>query len=189
MGRVFFPTSNSIGVRTTLSGVSGPNTSRAPAEPGPRAAMNPVNLGAVLMANGGGFFNTYRARPIDVATGLAPAPPVQLPSPVLSTTVADGSAAPAVSAQVSPTPQVSVPPPSARSLIITSGGGTPSPSTGAAAAPSTSVTVSAAPDITSQIAAWLGGSTSLFGYSVPNALLAAAVVLGFAALSSGGKKR
>lgn len=60
-----------------------------------------------------------------------------------------------------------------------------------AAAPSASATVAAPTDVTSQIAAWLGGSTSIGSYAVPNALLAAAVVLGFAWLSSGstGKKR
>jgi hypothetical protein len=59
--------------------------------------------------------------------------------------------------------------------------------TSAAAAPAAAGT-----GITDQVAAWLGGSTTLFSYAVPNALIAAAVVLGFAFLEGGsgsGKKR
>jgi hypothetical protein len=36
------------------------------------------------------------------------------------------------------------------------------------------------------IATWLGGSTTIFSYNVPNALLAGIVVLGFAWLEGGG---
>jgi hypothetical protein len=43
--------------------------------------------------------------------------------------------------------------------------------------------------VTDQVTAWLGGSTALLGYNVPNAVLAGVVVLGFAFLSSSGKKR
>ena len=43
--------------------------------------------------------------------------------------------------------------------------------------------------VTDQVASWLSGSTVIAGYSIPNALFAGVVVLGFALLSSGGKKR
>jgi hypothetical protein len=53
--------------------------------------------------------------------------------------------------------------------------------------------VTVAPDATtsmvSGITAWLQGSTSIAGYSIPNPLLVAAVVLGFAFLSSSGKAK
>lgn len=62
----------------------------------------------------------------------------------------------------------------------------------AAAAEAIPATSTAAPtDITDQVAAWLGTSTVLFGYSVPNPLLVGVVVLGFALLDGmgGSKKR
>ena len=61
-------------------------------------------------------------------------------------------------------------------------------SSAAAGTPSVTVSTGSA-DLTSQISAWLGGTTTLFNYSVPNALLAGVVVLGFAWLSAGAKKK
>jgi hypothetical protein len=206
MPRVFFPTTNNLGVRD-LKPVQTLGVYRAPAEPDPHPAMNPVNLGLVrqvIDANGSGWappYYNYRiateppptaprstpmpagpfAAPPAMATAPAPAPAAALPAP------------PPVSTQNSPTPQVSAPPPpvSSGAILVTSGGGTVSPNTNPPATPGTTISVSsAAPtDITGQIAAWLSGATTLFGYSVPNAILAGAVILGFAALSGGGKKR
>jgi hypothetical protein len=189
MPRVFFPTGNNLGVRdlqkvTTLGGVQ-----RAPAEADPHPAMNPVNLGrlGLMVARTEMSDGWTPVAPIRIYSE-APAPPVR--PPITAPTIA-----PPVSTQSSPTPQVSAAPPpaSAGSILVTSGGGTVSPNTNppASSTPGTTISVSsAAPtDITGQIAAWLGGSTTLFGYSVPNAILAGAVVLGFAALSSGGGKR
>lgn len=93
-----------------------------------------------------------------------------------------------VSQQVGPTPTATLPaPPANNAILVSSGGGTQTPATSAAAtaAPTSTGT------LVDGIAAWLGGSTSLMNYNVPNALLAGVVVLGFAWLSSGssGKKR
>jgi hypothetical protein len=66
-------------------------------------------------------------------------------------------------------------------LNVSSGGGTQTLST--------PTIVAAQPGLVDNIAAWLGGSTTLFNYKIPNALLAGVVVLGFAWLSSSGKKR
>lgn len=204
MPRVFFPTGNTLGVRnlqkvTTLGAVQ-----RAPAEPEPHPAMNPVNLGGLglmvvrEMSDGNGWNPIYRApaAPIRMVNEASAAPGVsqivQVPQPQVYSAAPAPTAAPPVSTQTSPTPQVTAPPPpaSAGSILVTSGGGTVSPNTNppASSTPGTTISVSsAAPtDITSQIAAWLGGSTVLFGYTVPNAVLAGAVALGFAALSSGG---
>lgn len=123
-----------------------------------------------------------------------PAYPVT-PSPIISSSGGGGQVLPApappaptpVSAQPGPTPTVNVPPPAPTgAVLVSSGGGTqvPATSTVVAAAPATST------DFVSGIASWLGGSTPIFNYNVPNALLAGVVVLGFAFLSSGsGKKR
>jgi hypothetical protein len=54
-----------------------------------------------------------------------------------------------------------------------------------ASAPAT--TVVSTPSVTDEVAAWLSGSTLIGSYSVPNALLAGAVVLGFALLT--GRKK
>jgi hypothetical protein len=41
-----------------------------------------------------------------------------------------------------------------------------------------------------QVAAWLGGTTAIGTWNVPNALLAGGVILGFALfMGGGGKKR
>ena len=73
--------------------------------------------------------------------------------------------------------------PAAAPLLVSSGGGTQTPST--------SIVVSSAPStgVVDGIASWLGGSTPIFSYNVPNALLAGAVVLGFALLSSDSRKK
>lgn len=98
------------------------------------------------------------------------------------------SGAVAVSAQNSPTPVATLPAPAAPgAVLVSSGGGTQTPATAPvnAAAPST------AGSLVDGIAAWLGGTTSLLNYNVPNAVLAGVVVLGFAWLSSSssGRKR
>lgn len=210
MGRVYFPTKNDIGVRT-LSGdtLGGDNYEgfRAPAEPAPRGANNPVTLGAMVMTNGAGrpvgvdpvYWTgviAYRP-PVSSAPQPLPLAPVSaLPQPVTAPAPPPAAAAPQPAAPVSqqntPTPTVNIAPaPSPAPVLVTSGGGTASP----APAPVTSAPAVAAPaatstDLTGQVASWLGSSTAIGSYSVPNALLAAAVVLGFAWLSSpSGKKR
>lgn len=181
MGRTYFPTQNTNGVRdlsgsVTLSGYGFDYTGyRGPAETPARAAMNPVTLGASM---------ALRA-PI---SRLPVLPPIVLPKPpqVQLPLTSSGPASPPVSLQTSPTPQVtapSTPPPTY--ILVTSGGGTASPAPATAAAQ----TVPASANIADQVAAWLGGSTAIGTYSIPNALLAGGIVLGFALLSSGGKKR
>lgn len=44
-------------------------------------------------------------------------------------------------------------------------------------------------DVTDQVAAWLSGTTTIGGYAVPNPVLVGVVVLGFALLMGGGKKK
>lgn len=87
--------------------------------------------------------------------------------------------------------------------IVASGGGgavPPQPATVPALQPSPTPRVSTpvAPlalptaqprSLVDNIAAWLSSSTALFGYRVPNALLAGVVVLGFAYLSSPSGRR
>jgi hypothetical protein len=94
--------------------------------------------------------------------------------------------APAVSSQQGPTPTVATPAvPATTQILVSSGGGTP--------APATNTIVTSAPgassSVTDQVFAWLGGSTALFGYNVPNAAIAAVVGLAAAALMRGGKRR
>lgn len=215
MGRVYFSTRNDIGVRTlsgnTLSGDDYVGF-RAPAEPAPRGANNPVNLGVYMYDGIGARSEMIRSGPLQNGGPVWPGPmpvykpPVPIPTvpgivstapPIASPPVAVGPisssggggqipvtpippAAP-VSQQTTPTPQVSVPPaPSTGAVLITSGGGTASPAAApAAAAP-------ASTGFVDSIATWLGGSTAIGSYSVPNALLAGIVVLGFAWLEGGG---
>ena len=212
MGRVFFPTTslNRFGVRETDQQATLGAVQRFPAEPTPRAAMTPTGplLGAVdgldgelgLMAdrmysNGGGYWGARP--PIRVVNFNPPAPPPVTPylSPqptppaqVISASGGGGAAppsagSPTVSTQVGPTPTVTLPPPGPSVILVSSGGGTQTPATApAAAAPASS-------GIVNGITAWLSGSTSLFNYNVPNALLAGVVVLGFAWLESGSTTR
>ena len=238
MGRVAFPTKNEMGVRT-LSGVGGDDYAgfRAPAEPLPRGAMYPVNLGAIMFTDGqsqmisrGPFTDGGPVLPGPMpvwspanppikacpAWGCGPPPIVRIPfTPICDhaappfgfhyqstgavdpsgcpgvALIADGPGplptppAPPVGQQTSPTPTVIIPPPvTAPPVIITSGGGTPAPAVAPAAA------VAAPTGIMDSVAAWLSGSTAIFSYNVPNALLAGVVVLGFAWLEGGtGKKR
>lgn len=211
MGRVFFPTyrANVIGVRdigpaTQLAGMDGSIViPRAPAEPYPRAANSPTGrmLGALPSADpisdmirfreGGSPWPgpmpvwpgygvpIYRVTPLP----LPPQAPPVTALPGAPASSAPPSAPPAVSSQGSPTPVVTMPPQSQPgAILVSSGGGTAAPST----APITIQTDSS----TGAIASWLQGSTTLFNYPIPNALLAFAAVLGFAWLSSGtGKKR
>lgn len=183
MGRTAFPTRNDIGVRDFSTSVTLGNyfynEHRGPAEPAAKAAMNPVNLGAALSD-----VQSYPIRYAPIVVRSTATPP-QLPR----------LAPPPVSAQSSPTPQVTVPaapPPTA--VLVSSGGGTSSPapaadSSGVTQSPTTSTIVTAAPGVADQVAAWLGGTTPIFSYNVPNALLAGGVVLVFALLMGGGKKR
>jgi len=214
MGRVFFPTyrSNVLGVRDvgsfpTLGSMDGAIVvPRAPAEPYPRASNNPTGpMLGLIMANGGGAGYSEIVRRPGVITYVPPAPgPAQQipqpppltiapnfppvdrpPSPITPTPGAPYTppvAAPPVSQQTSPTPTVTVPQqPQTGAVLVSSGGGTAAPST----AP---ITIQTGSDTTGAITSWLSGSTVIFSYPVPNALLAAGVILLFAMLT-GGKKR
>jgi hypothetical protein len=243
MGRVLFPTRNDIGVRTLLGGTLGSDYAgfRAPAEPAPRGASNPVMLGAAA-STGSDIMRPappvfWGAEPIVYRPPLLPARPQPVgpivaqpfPTPiVVSTPVAarPSPPAPPVSQQTTPTPVVYVPPAQPAAPLVTSGGGTVAPNIAPAApvpAPITYTTdaagniinaqtgtvvvaaaqasasgttaaslnaAEAAPaassGITDQIAAWLAGNTAIGTWSVPNALLAGAIILGFAFLEGGG---
>jgi hypothetical protein len=195
MSRTYFPTRNDNGVRdlsqsVTLGGYLYTDY-RGPAEPAPKAAMNPVTLGIVTNDCGARpLYADYRddrsGYSIDLrdwnACNRAPAP-----------------AAPPVSSQSTPTPQVRVNAvPQSNAVLVTSGGGTASPApvssqAGITPSPTTStVNVTAAPpaaSVTDQVAAWLGGTTPIFSYSVPNALIAGGVAIVVAMMMSGGTGR
>ena len=216
MGRVYFPTVslNRFGVRDASQPQTLGAVTRYPAEPTPRSAMTPTGpllggLGLTAMELQGdgadpAALSIYRA-PIRIVRFAPPAPapsnPVSVPQPIAPTPVVSSSggggavqsqllpAAPVywatpVSQQVGPTPTATLPaPPASNAVLVSSGGGTQTPATApAAAAPA------AASSVTDQVAAWLGSTTPIFSYNVPNALLAGAVVLGFALLSSGKKR-
>ena len=234
MGRVLFPTGNDIGVRT-LSGVAGADYAgfRAPAEPAPRGASNPVTLGLAVSTartfetNGGTTY--WGGTPIVYRPPILPAPrptPVTPLPIVVAQPLPQSAPPPPVSQQRTPTPVVMIPPAQPAPPLVTSGGGTASPNiapaapvpppviyatdpsgnivnaqTGALAVPAaqamatgttaasmnaTAAAPAASSGVTEQIAAWLGGSTAIGTWSVPNALLAGAVILGFAFLESGG---
>jgi hypothetical protein len=129
VGRVYFPTRNDNGVRDLSKSVTlGAylyDGYRGPAEPAAKAAMTPVNLGALLPAPprfvGSTLGPTVSPGAILWPHSFAtPAQPIATPAPF--------SAAPPVSSQTSPTPQVTAPatpPPS--SVYVSSGGGTASP--------------------------------------------------------------
>jgi hypothetical protein len=198
MGRVFFPTYslNRFGVRDTDQAATLGAVERFPAEPTPRAAMTPTPpiLGALPMfINGDGY--SYPTPRIPIATWPGIRPPAPQPiiiGPISSAPdlpilppAAPPSAAPSVSSQPGPTPTVTMPPPPpAAPLAISSGGGTPTPST-----PTVVAAPSSGASLVDNLAGWLGRSTTLFNYNVPNALLAGVVILGFAWLSSSGSKR
>jgi hypothetical protein len=150
--RVYFPTRNDNGVRdmskSVVLGAYLYDGYRGPAEPPAHAAMNPVNLGGMGMnPNQSGPspraviptrfipptvapspFSRSTAGQICPAWGCGPAPetgPFSLPN----------TSAPSVSAQSSPTPQVTVPTPAApTAVLVSSGGGTASPATSSTAA-------------------------------------------------------
>jgi hypothetical protein len=61
--------------------------------------------------------------------------------------------------------------------------------TTATAASSTTAAATTSASMTDQVAAWLGGTTAIGTWNVPNALLAGGVALGVALLMGGGKKR
>jgi hypothetical protein len=190
----YFPTRNENGVRDLSQSVTlGAylyNDYHAPAEPPAKAALYPVSLGAIVDVNPGLIQwrrpMPPRMPPICPAFGCGP-----VSFPVVTYT-------PPTSSQTSPTPTVNVPPaPPPAAVQVTSGGGTLSPppapagpASGVTQSPGTStVNVSAPSSVTDQVAGWLSGTTPIFSWNVPNALLAGGVVLGFALLMGGGKKR
>jgi len=134
----------------------------------------------------------YSAGPgtITVVAPTAPPPGPSLPVRFLGPPVqapgappAPVSAPPAVSAQGSPTPVVTLPAQAQPgAVLVSSGGGTAAPAT----AP---ITIQTGGDIASGIAAWLQGSTVLFNYTIPNAALAAGVILLFALFSKDSGRR
>src|SRR5260370_39094304 len=103
-----------------------------------------------------------------------PVPIIQVPGAPPAAT--PPGTAPPVSAQGSPTPVVTIPPqPPAGTptpILISSGGGSPVPST----AP---ITLQTGGDVTSRVAAWPKGSTVSFNYHIPNAILRFPAVRGF----------
>lgn len=187
MGRVNFPTRNENGVRDLSKSVTLGSYLydgyRGPAEPPAKASMNPVNLG-------GAYLTRFGQRPAYQPTPMGDLIPVSsavmTPSPVPSS----------VTTQNSPTPQVTVPASSGPTVIyVTTGGGTASPAP-AASSPAviqsptlSTVAPAASTSFTDQVASWLGGTTPLGSWNVPNALLAGAVALGVAMLMGGGGKR
>jgi hypothetical protein len=188
MGRVLFPTGNQIGVRT-LSGELGSDYVgfRSPAEAAPRAAQNPVTLGVAVSTVEYLPSRTYwGGNPPRVFLPLPPVdrnPITSLPI-VAQPTPKPPIVAPPVIQQVTPTPQVTIPPAAPTPPIVTTGGGTVTPAAApAAAAPAPAA---ASTGFMDSVAAWLGGTTPIGTWSVPNALLAGAVILGFAFLESGG---
>jgi hypothetical protein len=124
--------------------------------PTPVVNIPPALPAPPLVTSGGGT----------ASPNIAPAAPV--PAPVIYATDPSGNI---VNAQ---TGAVAVPAAQAVSSGVTAA------SMNAAAAPA------ASSGVTEQIAAWLGGSTAIVTWSVPNALLAGAVILGFAFLEGGG---
>jgi hypothetical protein len=205
MARIFFPTSslNRFGVRDTNQRATLGAVDRFASEPTPRAAMTPTPpiLGGVgvitemLRVNGGSYsypirypVYPYTLQPTSMAP--SPTPPVSSSGGGGSTpsSTAPISSAPApVSSQVLPTPTVTVPPPAPTgAVLVSSGGGTQTPATSPVVAP----VPASSPSLVDNVAAWLSGSTTLFNYAIPNAVIAGVVVLGFAWLSSSsGKKR
>lgn len=194
MGRTYFPTRNDNGVRdlstaVTLGGYLYTDY-RGPAEPAAKAAMTPVNLGAMSIVDSQVLLSPRYRTPIYLGPPERANPPIPIPPMVLPI-----NPAPPVSSQSTPTPQVTVPqlpPPTV--IYITSGGGTASPapaaSTSVTPSPTTStVNVAGPASVTDQVAAWLSGTTPIFSYNVPNALLAGGVILGFALLMGGGGKK
>jgi hypothetical protein len=192
MSRTYFPTTNSIGVRAlnpiqTL-GAYYYDGYRAPAEPPARPNQNPVSLGAVpivapVLTPSSVFSTGFPNSPIIMAPGSsAPGVPSAPANPVFADPIYQ-----MYSPQYgTPTPQVAAPaalPPSA--ILVTSGGGTVSPAP--AAAPSVSVSTGST-SITDQVASWLGGSTQIGSYAVPNALLAGGVAI-IGMFLMGGKRR
>jgi hypothetical protein len=217
MGRTYFPTRNDNGVRdlsqmTTLGGYLYTDY-RGPAEPAPKGAMNPVTLGLDLGAIVSdrmalsrlrpGQFQMYSGQP-NPGTPVPPgysqnAPFINSDGSQWEYSAAQGrwvnvgtpynlsSSAPSVSSQSTPTPQVQVPPSLAPSaVLVTSGGGTASPAT---APVGSTVNVTGAPSLTDQVAQWLSGSTPVFSYNVPNALLAGGFAIAVAMMLGGGGPR
>jgi hypothetical protein len=107
------------------------------------------------------------------------------------------SSAPSVSSQSTPTPQVRVNAvPQSNAVLVTSGGGTASPgfsSSGLQVQPTpaagSTVNVTGAPSLTDQVAQWLSGSTPVFSYNVPNALLAGGFAIAVAMMLGGNSGR
>jgi hypothetical protein len=153
----------------------------------------------ISSSGGGGAVPTPPVAPPAVAapvsTQVGPTPTVSVPPPTPTPIVLVSSGG---GTQTPPTPTVVAPP----VTYTTDGSGNIVNSAGAqvltaaqaasmgtsAATLNASAAAAASPSLTNQVTAWLGGSTSLFNYNVPNALLTAVVVLGFAWLSSGKKR-
>lgn len=175
MSRTYFPTRNTNGVRDLSKSMTlGGNPYdgyRSPAEPAAKAAMTPVNLGSIApeeVISSGPYSTLYMTA--DPMVAYVPAPSN-------------------VSTQSTPTPQVAIPQIGpTRIIYVSSGGGTASPAPAPVAAAPVSQVV-AAPGLTDQVASWLGGTTSIGSWSIPNALLAGAVVLGAAMFMGGGNTK
>ena len=133
----------------------------------------------------------FRFMPISILSSPPPSPPVGPIGPSVS--LQSTPLPPPVSSQSTPTPQVTAPAtPPPTYVYISSGGGTVSPAPASQAvtqSPATSTVAPAAASVTDQVAAWLGGTTPIGTWNVPNALLAGGVVLGFALLMGGGGKK
>ena len=147
MGRVYFPTGNTIGVRT-LSGMRGADYVgfRAPAEPAPVPAMNPVTLGAAFLADTDLApirIVPTRGSPIFAVFPNPNAPPA--PASPTGSTLTIPPAAPTTS---TPTPVVAIPPiPPTGIIQVSTGGGTVTPALPAPIVTPTTYTTDAAGDI------------------------------------------
>jgi len=167
----------------------------APIAPAPVTAAPPVSqqttptpvvtippaqpTGAVLVTSGGGT----------ASPNIAPA--VAAPTPTTYTTDANGNIYNVQTGQMFLTAAQAATAGVTASSLTSGASSAAGAAASAAATPATAATTTSS-SVTDQIAAWLGGSTSIGSYAVPNALLAAAVVLGFAFLEGGGssgKKR
>jgi hypothetical protein len=156
-------------------------------------------LPIISSSGGGGTAPTPPATPTPpVSQQVGPTPTVVTPpsTPVIPVFISSGGGVAAPSLPTVTAPAVSYATDAngniingATGAIVLSAAQAASMGTSAASLNAGATGGAASPGVVNQVTAWLGGSTSLLGYSVPNALLAGAVVLGFAWLSSSGKKR
>jgi hypothetical protein len=207
------PQSNLIIVRELPYGWFGPVGAPGPSSGGAPVTLPPlvpISAGPISASGGGGAVpapavpTSVPASPPPVSSQVLPTPTVTTPPPAAAAPVivssgggvATPATAPVVAAAVTYTTDASGNIINAQTgaLFLTAAQAASMGVTAASLnAGATSVVAATAapatPGLTDQVTAWLGGSTSILSYSVPNALLAAAVVLGFAWLSSGSKKR